>query len=153
MRDPSPPTRDKNLHCPLQWKGRILTISPPGMSYFLFHPVAFELKRLPVLWHQRKEWMWAPRSDRRCPQCLWDYTNDRRFGELWFRKPYRLDLRRRGLRWRRFTVRVSDCSLCEGRDLTGWEWPGEVKEESEKVGLKLIIQKTKIMASGRITSW
>ncbi|MFH7241192.1 hypothetical protein ACHWGR_25190, partial [Klebsiella pneumoniae] len=27
------------------------------------------------------------------------------------------------------------------------------KEESEKVGLKLNIQKTKIMASGRITSW
>ena len=29
----------------------------------------------------------------------------------------------------------------------------KVKEESEKVGLKLIIQKTKIMASGPITSW
>ena len=28
-----------------------------------------------------------------------------------------------------------------------------VKEESEKVGLKLNIQKTKIMASGFITSW
>ena len=42
-------------------------------------------------------------------------------------------------------------------------WPGEfhglysllmkVKEESEKVGLKLNIQKTKILASGTITSW
>ena len=29
----------------------------------------------------------------------------------------------------------------------------KVKEESEKVGLKLIIQKTKIMASSPITSW
>ena len=29
----------------------------------------------------------------------------------------------------------------------------KVKEESEKVGLKLIIQKTKIMASGPIASW
>ena len=29
----------------------------------------------------------------------------------------------------------------------------KVKEESEKVGLKLNIQTTKIMASGRITSW
>ena len=29
----------------------------------------------------------------------------------------------------------------------------EVKEESEKVGLKLNIQKTKIIASGPITSW
>ena len=28
-----------------------------------------------------------------------------------------------------------------------------VKEESEKIGLKLNIQKTKIMASGPITSW
>jgi len=36
------------------------------------------------------------------------------------------------------------------------EWKSllmKVKEESEKVGLKLNIQKTKIMASGRITSW
>ena len=29
----------------------------------------------------------------------------------------------------------------------------KVKEESKKVGLKLNIQKTKIMASGAITSW
>ena len=29
----------------------------------------------------------------------------------------------------------------------------KVKEESEKVGLELNIQKSKIMASGRITSW
>ena len=29
----------------------------------------------------------------------------------------------------------------------------KVKEESEKVGLKLSIQKTEIMASGSITSW
>ena len=29
----------------------------------------------------------------------------------------------------------------------------QVKEENEKVGLKLNIQKTKIMASGPITSW
>ena len=29
----------------------------------------------------------------------------------------------------------------------------KVKEESEKVGLKLTIQKSKIMASGPITSW
>ena len=29
----------------------------------------------------------------------------------------------------------------------------KVKEESEKIGLKISIQKTKIMASGPITSW
>ena len=36
------------------------------------------------------------------------------------------------------------------------EWKSllmKVKEESEKVGLKLNIQKTKVMASGAITSW
>jgi len=33
------------------------------------------------------------------------------------------------------------------------KWLLKVKEESEKVGLKLNIQKTKIMASGPITSW
>ena len=32
-------------------------------------------------------------------------------------------------------------------------WQMKVKEESEKVGLKLNIQKTKMMASGPITSW
>ena len=32
-------------------------------------------------------------------------------------------------------------------------WQREVKEEGEKVGLKLNIQKTKIMASGPLTSW
>ena len=35
-----------------------------------------------------------------------------------------------------------------------WFYAGmKVKEESEKVGLKLNIQKTMIMASGSITSW
>ena len=35
-----------------------------------------------------------------------------------------------------------------------WAIPNpQVKEESEKAGLKLNIQKTKIMASGPITSW
>ena len=44
--------------------------------------------------------------------------------------------------------------------LLGWAYESsiksllmKVKEESEKVGLKLNIQKTKIMASGPITSW
>ena len=34
-----------------------------------------------------------------------------------------------------------------------WQSVMKVKEESEKIGLKLNIQKTKIMASGPITSW
>ena len=34
-----------------------------------------------------------------------------------------------------------------------WSLLMKVKEESEKVGIKLNIQKTKIMASGPITSW
>ena len=34
-----------------------------------------------------------------------------------------------------------------------WQKVKNVKEESEKVGLKLNIQRTKIMASGPITSW
>ena len=41
-----------------------------------------------------------------------------------------------------------------GRKLRGTKKPlMKVKEESEKVGLKLNIQKTKIMASGPVTSW
>ena len=41
--------------------------------------------------------------------------------------------------------------LAEGKELKSLLM--KVKEESEKVGLKLNIQKTKIMASSRITSW
>ena len=40
--------------------------------------------------------------------------------------------------------------------LQGLKWKSllmKVKEESEKVGIKLNLQKTKIMASGPITSW
>ena len=41
-----------------------------------------------------------------------------------------------------------------GRKLRGMkEPPDEVKEESEKAGLKLTIKKTKILASSPITSW
>ena len=51
--------------------------------------------------------------------------------------------------------------LCHGRSTSLWPPTEEelksllmkVKVESEKVGLKLNIQKTKIMASGPITSW
>ena len=49
--------------------------------------------------------------------------------------------------------------MCRWHHPYGRKWRGtksllmKVKEESEKVGLKLHIQKTKIMASGPITSW
>ena len=45
---------------------------------------------------------------------------------------------------------------CKESDTTEWlKWTElkKVKEESEKVGFKLNIQKIKIMASGPITSW
>ena len=41
--------------------------------------------------------------------------------------------------------------MAESEEL--WSLLMKVKEESEKVGLKFNIQKTKIMASGPITSW
>ena len=41
--------------------------------------------------------------------------------------------------------------MAESKDLNSLLM--KVKEESEKVGLKFNIQKTKIMASGPITSW
>ena len=43
------------------------------------------------------------------------------------------------------------CAVLERRELKSLLM--KVKEESEKAGLKLNIQKTKIMASGPITSW
>ena len=46
---------------------------------------------------------------------------------------------------------TSDMLMAESEELKSLVI--KVKEESEKVGLKLNIQKTKIMASGPITSW
>ena len=45
-------------------------------------------------------------------------------------------------------------NLCLGQIfVSSYIVPMKVKEESEKVGLKVSIQKTKIMAPGPITSW
>ena len=52
-----------------------------------------------------------------------------------------------------------EISICRWHHPYGRKWRGtksllvKVKVESEKVGLKLNIQKTKVMASGPITSW
>ena len=48
---------------------------------------------------------------------------------------------------------ADDTTLLAGSDEELKSLLMKVKEESEKVGLKLNIQKTKIMASGPITSW
>ena len=48
---------------------------------------------------------------------------------------------------------VNDITLMAERELEPESLLMKVKEESEKSGLKLNIQKTKIMASGPITSW
>ena len=48
---------------------------------------------------------------------------------------------------------VDDSTLMAEREEELKSLLTKVKEESEKVGLKLNIQKTKIMASGPITSW
>ena len=48
---------------------------------------------------------------------------------------------------------ADDTTLMEGSEEKLKSLLLKMKEESEKVGLKLNIQKTKIMASGPITSW
>ena len=48
-------------------------------------------------------------------------------------------------------MQVTTTLMAESKELKRFLM--KVKEESEKVGLKLNIQKTKIMASGPITSW
>ena len=46
-----------------------------------------------------------------------------------------------------------EISITSDMQMTPPLWQMKVKEESEKVGLKLNIQKTKMMASSPITSW
>ena len=50
-------------------------------------------------------------------------------------------------------LRYADDTILMAESKEGLKSLLKVKEESEKVGLKLNIQKTKIMASGPITSW
>ena len=50
-------------------------------------------------------------------------------------------------------LRYTDDTILIGESKELKSFSMKVKEESEKVGLKLNIQKTKIMASGPITSW
>ena len=59
------------------------------------------------------------------------------------------------LGWRKHKLEsrlLGEISVTSDMQMTLPLWQ-EVKEESEKVGLKFNIQKTKIMASGPITSW
>ena len=60
----------------------------------------------------------------------------------------------------RFPGEISITQICRWHYPYGRKWRGtkkpldvQVQEESEKVGLKLNIQKTKIMTSSPITSW
>ena len=50
-------------------------------------------------------------------------------------------------------LRYADDTTLMAESEEEWKSLLKVKEESEKVGLKLNIQKTKIMASSPITSW
>ena len=50
-------------------------------------------------------------------------------------------------------LRYADDTTLMAESEEEWKSLFHVKEESEKVGLKLSIQETKIMASGPITSW
>ena len=58
---------------------------------------------------------------------------------------------RRNIARRNFRYADDTTLMTESKELKSFLM--KVKEESEKVGLKLNLQKTKIMASGPITSW
>ena len=71
-------------------------------------------------------------------------------------RPIRIELNQTGIKIARRNIKnlryVDDTTLmAESKELKSLLM--KVKEESEKVGLKLNIQKTKIMTSGPITSW
>ena len=78
-------------------------------------------------------------------------------------------MRNAGLEERQPGIKIAICRLKTGRNINHPRYADDttlmaeseelksllmkLKEESEKIGLKLNIQKTKIMASGPITSW
>ena len=65
-----------------------------------------------------------------------------------------LDEAQAGIKIARRNIRYADyTTLMAEREEDLKSFLMKMKEESEKVGLKLNIQKTKIMASGPITSW
>ena len=88
-------------------------------------------------------------------QWTWVWISSRSW--WWTGKPDMLQsrgLQRIGHKWRtELNWRYTDDTtlMAESKELKSFLM--KVKEESEKVGLKLYIQKTKVMASGPITSW
>ena len=64
-----------------------------------------------------------------------------------------LDKAQAGIKIARRNINADDTTLMAESEEEQKSLLMKVKEESEKVGLKLSIQKTKIMASGPITSW
>ena len=72
-------------------------------------------------------------------------------------RPIRIELNQTGIKIARRNIKnlryVDDTTLMAESEEELKSFLMKVKEESEKVGLKLNIQKTKIMASGPITSW
>ena len=61
-------------------------------------------------------------------------------------------MRNTGLKHKMESILLAEISITSDTQMTPPLWQ-KVKKESEKAGLKLNIQKTKIMASGPITSW
>ena len=64
-----------------------------------------------------------------------------------------LDKAQAGIKIARRNINADDTTLMAESEEEQKSLLMKVKEESEKVGLKFNIQKTKIMASGPITSW
>ena len=62
-------------------------------------------------------------------------------------------MRNAGLEETQAGIRIAGRNINNLRDADDTTLMAESEEESEKVGLKVNIQKTKIMASGPITSW
>jgi len=69
----------------------------------------------------------------------------------WMKHKLESRLPRRNINNLRYTDNTDNTTLTAERELKSLLM--KVKEESEKIGFKLNIQKTKIMASGPITSW
>ena len=77
-----------------------------------------------------------------------------RDGGAWWAAIYGVAQSRTRLKWLSSSSRYADdTTLMAEREEELKSLLMKVKEESEKVGLKLNIEKTKIMASGPITSW
>ena len=123
-----------------------LLVAIPNLGF----PGGSMVKKPPIMWEPQETWFWSLHREDPLEEGTATHSSILAWSIPWTEEPDRLQpmgLQRVGHNW------ATSLSVMAKNEEELKSLLMKVKEESEKVGLKLNIQKTKIMASGPITSW